>query len=317
MCPARYSGKLSNTHGGGLEDASWPSVVCGPRQRRTFADQLGVMSTDKVLPQEPPLMIMDASCPNGHRASIAPGNTTCPQCAAPLYTSCPNGHHVWLTQKRCPTCGVAVGAAGQTGTIPSWPTPSAVSQLPIEERATAEGALRPGERLLWCGRPDPAVRFTKADLFLVPFSIMWAGFTVFWEAGVASSGAPVFFVAWGIPFVAMGLYITIGRFIWKARRKRQTTYLLTDQRAVVLTSDRRLAEAPWAGAPKQVYRHRDGRHVDVVFDSAAPVRSPLRSQAAMYTNTGMDFFARRTIGVAFFDVADGEALLGAMAQPLV
>jgi hypothetical protein len=37
----------------------------------------------------------------------------------------------------------------------------------------------------------------------------------------------------------------------------------------------------------------------------------------MYANTGMDFFARRNIGVPFFDVADGEALLGAMGQPWV
>ena len=50
--------------------------------------------------------------------------------------------------------------------------------------------LLPNERLLWVGRPDPEVLFTPIDAFLVPFSIMWGGFAVFWEAGVISSGGP-------------------------------------------------------------------------------------------------------------------------------
>ncbi|HEY2081094.1 MAG TPA: hypothetical protein VGH53_32615, partial [Streptosporangiaceae bacterium] len=28
--------------------------------------------------------------------------------------------------------------------------------------------LRPGEDLLWCGRPDPAVFFTAADVIAIP-----------------------------------------------------------------------------------------------------------------------------------------------------
>jgi hypothetical protein len=115
----------------------------------------------------------------------------------------------------------------------------------------------------------------------------------------------------------VGFYITIGRFIWKARRKRRTIYLLTDQRAATLTSEGQLAEAPWRGAPKQVSRHRDSQHVDVVFDASGPNRWPSASQAAMYANTGMDVFIRRNLGVAFFDVADGDALLAAMGQPPV
>jgi len=257
-----------------------------------------------------------AYCPNGHTAQAEPAGTTCPVCAAPLYTSCPHGHSVWLTQRTCPTCGTAVGAKSQAWLEEPWTLPAAISQLPIEQRMAAERVLRPGERLLWCGRPDAAVRFTKADLFLVPFSIMWAGLALFWEA-IALSSDPSLFAVWGIPFVAVGLYLTIGRFAWKARRKRRTVYLLTDQRAAVLSPRSQLAEAPWVGAPQQVSRHRDGRHVDVVFDPGSVARWPFAAQAAMYANTGMDFFIRRNIGVAFFDVADGDALLNAMGQPPV
>jgi hypothetical protein len=34
--------------------------------------------------------------------------------------------------------------------------------------------LRAGERLLWCGRPDPRVWLTPAGGFLIPFSMLSA-----------------------------------------------------------------------------------------------------------------------------------------------
>ena len=82
--------------------------------------------------------------------------------------------------------------------------------------------LRQGERLRWVGQPDPRVRFSAADLFLVPFSIMWGGFALFWELQAVVSGGPFFFTLWGIPFVLMGLYFIFGRFIYKKRRKLMT-----------------------------------------------------------------------------------------------
>jgi hypothetical protein len=97
--------------------------------------------------------------------------------------------------------------------------------------------LRSGELLLWTGRPDPAVRFTGADAYLIPFSIMWAAFAFFWESAVLSSGGPVFFKLWGIPFVAIGLYIVFGRFLLKSQTKLRTAYGITKQRALIATGD--------------------------------------------------------------------------------
>src|SRR5439155_19204260 len=95
-----------------------------------------------------------------------------------------------------------------------------------------------GERLLWVGRPDPEKRFAKIDLFAVPFSVMFGAFAVFWEASALASG-PAFFALWGVPFVAMGLYLIFGRFIYKARLKRRTVYAVTNRRVLKLVTHSR------------------------------------------------------------------------------
>jgi hypothetical protein len=168
--------------------------------------------------------------------------------------------------------------------------------------------LREGEQLLWVGRPDPRVRFTKADGFLVPFSILWGGFAVFWEAGVIVSGAPPLFTLWGIPFVLIGLYFIFGRFIVKRRRKLATVYGVTPSRAIVCTGERSVADSPVRGVPTRVDRSKDGRHVTVVFGQQGAMGIP-----GMYQNTGMDFFGvGMTQSVGFFDVEDAPALMRAL-----
>jgi len=66
--------------------------------------------------------------------------------------------------------------------------------------------VRSDEQPLWHGAPDPRVWFAPADTFLIPFSILWCGFAIFWEAGVVAGGGPVFFSVVGIPFIAIGIY---------------------------------------------------------------------------------------------------------------
>jgi hypothetical protein len=169
--------------------------------------------------------------------------------------------------------------------------------------------LRPGEQLLWHGAPDPNVRFTPVDAYVIPFSIMWGGFTIFWEAGALSSGAPPFFVIWGIPFVGMGLYLTFGRFNYKRRRKLQTAYAVTDQRALVAVGSSTLLDSPVKYQPVTIKRSRDRRHVSAVVGSTGGWRG-----STMYGNTGLDFFMRGNQQLAFYDVADGDAMVQALEK---
>ncbi|MEZ2219204.1 PH domain-containing protein [Rhizobium sp. RCC_161_2] len=93
----------------------------------------------------------------------------------------------------------------------------------------------PGEKLLWQGRPKQGLMFSRKDLLLVPFSLMWGGFAVFWESMVArQANAPLFFKLWGLPFVLIGLYLIVGRFALDAFVRARTQYAVSDQRIMVL-----------------------------------------------------------------------------------
>ncbi len=97
------------------------------------------------------------------------------------------------------------------------------------------GELDPSEQLLWAGRPRQGLVLHVADVFLIPFSIMWAGFAVFWEATVWFSGAPLIFRLWGIPFILVGAYITVGRFLVDARQRAATVYGVTSERVLIVS----------------------------------------------------------------------------------
>jgi hypothetical protein len=116
-------------------------------------------------------------------------------------------------------------------------------QIPQEE---LQKHLQNGEQLLWSGRPADGIRFRKQDIFLVPFSLMWGGFAIFWEFMVTfgmshkgSENAPlmirIMFPLWGIPFVIAGLYLIFGRFLFDAKKRSKTFYGVTNQRIIILS----------------------------------------------------------------------------------
>jgi hypothetical protein len=132
----------------------------------------------------------------------------------------------------------------------------------MEDDSALRLHLSPGERLLWMSQPIRGLRFTASDVLLVPFSLIWGGFALFWEAGVVRMHAPVFFRLWGMPFVLVGVYLIVGRFFHDAWRRSRTLYALTDQRAIIVSGgfQPRLRSLPLRSLPEiSISEERGGR----------------------------------------------------------
>lgn len=80
--------------------------------------------------------------------------------------------------------------------------------------------LGPDEQLLWWGKPEGGFALHPNDAFLIPFSLLWGGLAIFWELQVVKAQTPIFFVIWGIPFVLVGIYLILGRFLVGRKKGR-------------------------------------------------------------------------------------------------
>lgn len=116
---------------------------------------------------------------------------------------------------------------------------SSVSLKELNLFQNAESEIRnevsKGEKILWTGTPSQGLLFRASDVFMIPFSLLWCGFAIFWETSVITGGAPFFFMFWGIPFVLVGLYIVFGRFILDTKQRQKTFYGLTDNRIIIIS----------------------------------------------------------------------------------
>lgn len=104
--------------------------------------------------------------------------------------------------------------------------------------------LLPGETIEWSGVPNRSVIFHPEDWVVVPFSLLWGGFTVAWVFGALgiwdvwairpNADFRWFGVFCGTPFVLFGPYLIWGRFLYQSREKRRTHYALTSRRALIV-----------------------------------------------------------------------------------
>jgi hypothetical protein len=99
-------------------------------------------------------------------------------------------------------------------------------------------ALDSGESLIWSGAPRHGLVLRPSDAYMIPFSLLWGGFAIFWEASVLRMPPgpnTAFMSIWGVPFMLMGLYLIVGRFFVDARIRAKMYYGLTNRRAIIIS----------------------------------------------------------------------------------
>lgn len=164
--------------------------------------------------------------------------------------------------------------------------------------------LRKGEEVLWTGQPTHRLFvFRASDLFVVPFSLLWGGFALFWNISVWTTDAPalftlwgILFTLWGIPFLVVGAYITVGRFFYDAHIRRNTVYALTSESAFIAKSvfGRSLREQPL------------GQSLAISFDGKDEGAVTFGERPGVFSQSGQ---------VAVWSGEDGSFTFRAIANP--
>ena len=148
------------------------------------------------------------------------------------------------------------------------------AHVPGPLRNKIEMELRSGERIVWTAQPIPA-RVTRGSWIIVVFGIPWTAFALFWigAAGWGASHAPgpfKLFPLFGVPFVLIGLGMLSSPF-WLRKKAAKTVYMITDQRAVVLSEGFRGRTRVESYAPAQLQsttreENSDGSG-DIIFET--------------------------------------------------
>ncbi|MGJ4788861.1 hypothetical protein [Leptospira koniambonensis] len=91
------------------------------------------------------------------------------------------------------------------------------------------------ENLLWSGVPDRGIKFVSSDIFLIPFSIVWASFAFSTLFRDFENTLFFPFSLFSLLFVFAGVYITVGRFLVDSFFRSRTIYGITDRRIIILS----------------------------------------------------------------------------------
>ena len=180
----------------------------------------------------------------------------------------------------------------------------------------------PGEEVLWSGRPDPAVVFADMDALYVPASILWLAAAAFVAYKVIRIDALGGSLVMG-PFLAIGSYGLVGRFGHKRHRKQRTLYALTSDHVIIMVG--RAVSVDRISHMEALTAHStDGRHIEVRFSAPDDPRGlwiggrmPVMGSPQLGTlmgNTGMELRDRGKSPLAFYDVADADALMTALER---
>ena len=131
--------------------------------------------------------------------------------------------------------------------------------------------MKPGEKILWQGKPRQGVLIRDADMLAIPMSIMLLGFTVLIDF-LMFIKPNLFLVATGILFTGLFVYLGVLRFFVAAKRRRLTHYCITNKRVIMMKGKKReLATLPLRNIDRaEVTAEKDGSGY-ISFGNSNPV----------------------------------------------
>lgn len=174
-----------------------------------------------------------------------------------------------------------------------------------------QSELMPGERIFWAGMPNPSVILHTQDWIMVPFSLLWGGFTLFMGADSFGwwHGKPGTARTWDFgaiiiaAFIVIGQHFIWGRFVMDAWLKRHTYYAVTDRRILLLQEGlKRKTRAVFLDAVGEI--QRDGSSTGSIW---------LGSTSAIFggryrQNRSMSFVNIYGEGPVFADIDDVDSV---------
>lgn len=96
--------------------------------------------------------------------------------------------------------------------------------------------LEPDEYIVWQGKPEGGNYFRHEDIFRVPFGLFFFGFSVVWAS--MASQADVGFSLFALPFMIVGLYISVGIIIHRAILLSKTEYAITNRKLIRISGSK-------------------------------------------------------------------------------
>ena len=135
--------------------------------------------------------------------------------------------------------------------------------------------LRPGEQLLWTGRPGRGLRPTAVDVVRLPLNLMWMLFAVAWLVVVIREEAGAPFALVGVAFVLIGLYMVLGRFMLDKYRRSKIYYALTNKRVVIIicTPGRNVESIDLGSLGHTAYSTDEAGRGTIIFGADAIIHS--------------------------------------------
>jgi len=118
--------------------------------------------------------------------------------------------------------------------------------------------LKPGESLLWSGKPASRTSFGFGNLITTVAVYVWTGGMITWVATAVAAHAGLGFVWPGLVLAALGIFVIANNAFFSYYNPKRTALGVTGQR-VLIASGQEAAEIPLCGQPVSVRRTRDGR----------------------------------------------------------